>query len=61
MENGLEAIGIWLGLSKIGVISTLINTNLRHQPLAHCINVSNSKAIVYSASLEDCEHYENII
>lgn len=56
MENGLEAIGIWLGLSKIGVISTLINTNLRYQPLAHCIKVSNSKVVVYSASLEDCKY-----
>ena len=39
MENKPEYIGIWLGLSKLGVISALINTNLRTQSLKHVKNV----------------------
>ena len=39
LENKPEFIGIWLGLSKIGVISALINTNLRNQSLKHVIYV----------------------
>jgi solute carrier family 27 fatty acid transporter 1/4 len=54
MENSLEYIGIWLGLSKIGVISALINSNLKYQPLLHCINVSNAKYVIYSSNLQDC-------
>ena len=37
LENKPEFIGIWLGLSKIGVISALINTNLRNQLLKHVV------------------------
>ena len=42
LENKPEYIGIWLGLSKLGVISALINTNLRNQSLAHVIKKINS-------------------
>ena len=37
LENKPEFIGIWLGLSQLGVISALINTNLRNQSLKHVI------------------------
>jgi len=53
MENQPEHVGIWLGLSKIGVITAQINTNLRTVPLLHCINVAKSKYIIYSSSLID--------
>jgi solute carrier family 27 fatty acid transporter 1/4 len=39
MENKPEYIGIWLGLSKLGVITALINTNLRTHSLKHVKNV----------------------
>lgn len=52
LENKPEYVGLWLGLSKIGVISALINTNLRHQQLVHSINVAMPKVVVYSAELE---------
>lgn len=48
MENRPEYVLFWLGLSKIGVISALINTNLRRKPLTHSIQVTNSKAIIFS-------------
>ena len=37
LENKPEFIGIWLGLSKLGVITALINTNLRNEALNHVI------------------------
>ena len=39
LENKPEFIGICLGLSKLGVISALINTNLRNQSLRHVIKI----------------------
>ena len=53
MENQPEQVGIWLGLSKIGVIIAQINTNLRTTPLLHCINIAKSKYIIYGSGLID--------
>lgn len=51
MENQPENPGIWLGLSKIGVITAQINTNLRSDPLLHSINVAKAKYVVYGSNL----------
>lgn len=51
MENRPEFVLIWLGLSKIGVVTALINYNLKSVSLAHCINVINTKAVIFSGSL----------
>lgn len=51
MENCPEYAGIWLGLSKLGVITALINTNLKHTQLLHSINVAKAKYVVYGSSL----------
>lgn len=53
LENRPEFAGIWLGLSKLGVITSLINTNLRKNSLLHCINVAQCQALIYSAELFD--------
>lgn len=53
MENRVEYVPVWLGLSKIGVITSLINFNLRGESLKHCFNVCNCKAIIYSGELEE--------
>lgn len=55
MENSLEYVGIWLGLSKIGVISSLINSKLKYQALVHCINASGTSIIIFSSPLEKCK------
>ena len=52
MENKPEYIGIWLGLSKIGVISALVNTNLKNQQLMHTFENAKPKFVIYSAELE---------
>jgi len=55
MESRLEFIGMWLGLAKLGIVTALINFNLRLETLAHCINSSNSKALIYSSELAEGE------
>lgn len=54
MENKPEYVGIWLGLSKLGVVSALVNTNLKNEPLLHSINVAKASCVVFGASLEEC-------
>ncbi len=51
MDSKIEFIGIWLGLSKIGVIPALINSNLRMQPLAHSITVVNCKSVIFGSEM----------
>lgn len=48
MENRPEMVLLWLGLSKIGVTTALINTSLRKETLRHCITTVNTKAIICS-------------
>ena len=54
MENRPEFVGIWYGLSKLGVISSLINTNLKNKVLIHSIEVAKPKIIIYDEELESC-------
>ncbi|XP_054281715.1 long-chain fatty acid transport protein 4-like [Macrosteles quadrilineatus] len=49
MDNRPEFVCFWLGLSKIGVVTALINTNLRQSSLSHSINVANCKCFIYSS------------
>lgn len=59
MENRPQFPCIWLGLSKIGCITALINTNLRSQALVHSINISNAKILIYGDELADCKWLKN--
>ena len=51
MTNRPEFLACWLGLSKIGVITGLINTNLTGQPLIHTITISAAKHVIVSSDL----------
>lgn len=55
MENRPEYPCFWLGLSKLGVISALINTNLRKETLIHSIKIANCKAVIVSPDYWDGE------
>ena len=46
MENKPEYVGIWYGLSKLGVITACINTNLVSKSLAHSVNVAKAKVLI---------------
>jgi fatty-acyl-CoA synthase len=49
LPNRLEYFACWYGLSKIGVITALINNNLSGLPLAHCLNLSGAGHIIVDA------------
>lgn len=51
LESCPEFVCIWLGLSKLGVVTALINTNLRLESLKHCITSAEVKAIIYGGNL----------
>ncbi|KAL4715147.1 hypothetical protein ACJJTC_012194 [Scirpophaga incertulas] len=51
MPNCAEYVWTWLGMAKLGAVSALINSNLRHKPLLHCVQVAKAKAIVFSEQL----------
>jgi len=53
MENRIEYTPLWLGLSMIGVVTSLVNYNLRHDSLKHCIAISNCKAVIFSEDLSN--------
>jgi fatty-acyl-CoA synthase len=49
MPNRPEYLAIWLGLTSVGVIVSLLNTNLAGPSLAHCIRIVSPKQIVAAA------------
>ncbi|CAD6189220.1 unnamed protein product [Caenorhabditis auriculariae] len=51
MENSIDFFALWLGLSKVGVISAFINSNLKMEPLAHSIRVSNCRCVITTTTL----------
>lgn len=53
LENKPEYICIWLGLSKLGVIIPLINTNQRLSSLVHSITIAKSQAVIFGTELTD--------
>lgn len=51
MMNRAEYLAAWLGFSKVGIATALINTNLTGQALAHCLTISGAFNVVAD---EDC-------
>ena len=49
MPNRLEYFPIWYGLSKVGVITALINNQLAGAPLVHCLGISGAAHIIVDA------------
>ena len=50
LPNRIEYIPLWFGLSKLGIVSALINNNLAGPALAHCLNISGARHIISDAS-----------
>ena len=51
METRVEYPCFWLGLARLGIVTALINTNLRKDTLKHSIMEAQTRAIVVSAEL----------
>ncbi len=46
MPNRLEYLPIWYGLSKVGVVTALINNQLTGAALAHCLSIANATCVI---------------
>lgn len=53
MSNRPEYVAIWLGITRIGAIVSLINTHLEDSTLAHSIYLSSPKHIIMGAEFGD--------
>jgi fatty-acyl-CoA synthase len=51
MPNRPEYLAIWLGVTRVGGVVALLNTNLTGQSLAHCIHAASAKHIIVDAEL----------
>ena len=53
MQNRIEFVVNVIAICKLGAIAGLINTNLTHRPLVHCINLVESKKCIFGEELTD--------
>ncbi len=53
MTNRPEYIAIWLGITSVGGVVALLNTNLVGASLAHCIDAVSPKHLIVSEELVD--------
>ncbi|OXA54746.1 Long-chain fatty acid transport protein 1 [Folsomia candida] len=53
MENDPRYICTWLGLCKIGVVTALVNFNLRSMPLKYSFELADAKAIICGYELTE--------
>jgi fatty-acyl-CoA synthase len=51
MPNCPDYLAIWLGLTRVGVVVSLLNTNLTGEVLAHSINIVAPRHLIVAASL----------
>jgi fatty-acyl-CoA synthase len=52
MPGRPDYLAIWLGLTSIGAVAALINTNLTGAALAHCITLAGPRHIIVDARLD---------
>src|ERR1019366_6990669 len=46
MPNRAEYLAAWLGITRMGAVVALINTNLREQALVHCLAIAGPRHII---------------
>ncbi len=51
MPNGPEYLAIWLGITKVGAVVSLINTNLRGAALTHCLDIVKPRHVIVASGL----------
>ena len=49
MANRPEYLAVWLGITSVGGVVSLLNTNLTGPSLAHCINVVTPKHLIVAS------------
>src|SRR5438477_13126294 len=53
MPNRPDYMAIWLGITRVGGVVALLNTNLTGPSLAHCINLVAPKHVIVATELID--------
>src|SRR5213594_1891017 len=53
MPNRPEYMAIWLGVTRVGAVVSLLNTNLVGPSLAHCVDLVAPKHIITAVELID--------
>jgi fatty-acyl-CoA synthase len=53
MSNCAEYLAIWVGITRIGAVVSLVNSNLTDEALAHSINLVHPKQIIVAAEFAD--------
>jgi fatty-acyl-CoA synthase len=56
MPNCPEYLAIWLGITRVGGVVALLNTNIAGQSLAHCIQAASAKHLIVARELADALH-----
>jgi len=51
MPNRPEYLAIWLGLTRVGAVVSLLNTNLPGPALVHCIDIVAPRHVIVAAEL----------
>jgi fatty-acyl-CoA synthase len=49
MSNRPDYLAFWVGVSRVGGVVALLNTNLMGAPLAHCVSIVRPKHVVVEA------------
>ena len=52
MENRPDYVAAWIGLSKVGVVTALVNTNLEGEALAYSLNIVGAKMVITGAGFD---------
>jgi fatty-acyl-CoA synthase len=53
MTSRPEYFAVWLGITRVGAVVSLLNTNLAGSSLAHCIRIVSPRQIIVSAEFVD--------
>ena len=53
MPNRPEYLAVWVGITSVGGVVSLLNTNLTGPSLAHCINTVKPRHVIVAAQLID--------
>ena len=51
-ENRHDYMGLWLGMSKLGAVTALINTYIRDSSLAHTLQTVKAKGVMFTSETE---------
>ena len=55
LDNRPEYVAIWLGLAKAGIVTALINYNVKGTPLVHSLKIVDTKAVIFGAQFVEGE------